>query len=313
MGAAERDPRRPPQRGPAVPTPWRTPGLGRGSARPPPPLPAPWVPGGSAAAGAGGGAEPAAAAQEGKFGGAGAAGAGGAAPGAPRGEWGLLGDPPGVARRAGALVRLRCALQPATSGRLVQPGRMVRLPASRCPAAGLRAQARGGRAAPRGSGAARPGRARHLQGGARGRVMEASREGPSGCGAGCHLASPIFIVAFSCLMTFSYTHQKVALTCARLATLRVLGCYFCCDGEGGGGVPRVAGDSVLSCLGPGPWSSRPRMAGGSVFVRSVEGSCLRTWSGVPGFAGRGGGGKLYKEKAKLFPRHFLHLRYRQWF
>lgn len=34
--------------------------------------------------------------------------------------------------------------------------------------------------------------------------------------------------------------------------------------------------------------------------------------GVPGFAGREGGGKLYKEKAKLlFPPHFLHLHHRQ--
>lgn len=36
--------------------------------------------------------------------------------------------------------------------------------------------------------------------------------------------------------------------------------------------------------------------------------------GLPGFEGWGGGGKLYKEKAKLlFPRHFLHLHCRQWF
>lgn len=42
---------------------------------------------------------------------------------------------------------------------------------------------------------------------------------------------------------------------------------------------------------------------------SVERSLSRAWSGGEGSEGPGGGGKRYKEKAKLFPRHFLHLHY----
>lgn len=57
-------------------------------------------------------------------------------PGAPRGEWGPLLGRQGVARRAGASVRLAHASQPATSGQLWRPGRMVRRPASRRPAFG---------------------------------------------------------------------------------------------------------------------------------------------------------------------------------
>lgn len=164
--------------------------------RPQPPQPArcrrsrPPVPGGLAAAGAGGGAEPAAAAQEGKFSGAGAAGAGGAARGAPQGEWGAVRGQQGVARR----YDLRSPA--ATSGQLWQPGRMVRRPASRCPARWSCEQP-GWRLGAAGLGLLGPGRARRLQGGARdagrcsGTVLADATPGVT-------LASPTFLVASSC-------------------------------------------------------------------------------------------------------------------
>lgn len=56
-----------------------------------------------------------------------------------------------------------CAPQPATSGRLLQPGRMVRRPASRCPACWSCEQP-GWRLGAAGLGLLGPGRARRLQG-----------------------------------------------------------------------------------------------------------------------------------------------------
>lgn len=168
--------------------------------RPQPPQPArcrrsrPPVPGGLAAAGAGGGAEPAAAAQEGKFSGAGAAGAGGAARGAPQGEWGAVRGQQGVARRVGRRYDLRSPA--ATSGQLWQPGRMVRRPASRCPARWSCEQP-GWRLGAAGLGLLGPGRARRLQGDARdagrcsGTVLADATPGVT-------LASPTFLVASSC-------------------------------------------------------------------------------------------------------------------
>lgn len=98
-----------------------------------------------------------------------------------------------------------------------------------------------------------------------------------------------------------------------MTTLLALVYYLCRDGEGGGGVPRVAGGQRARR----PWSGAagnvsegrrdPQDAPSKCFVLSVERSLSRAWSGGEGSEGPGGGGKRYKEKAKLFPRHFLHL------
>lgn len=141
----------------------------------------------------------------GKVRGAGAAGAGRAAPGAPRGEWGPLPGPPGVARPRG--VGAASWRSPAGDlGEARAAGRVVQRPASRRPVAGAAGEGAGKGLGALGLGAARPREGAAPSGGRAGTREEAAREGPGCCRAGCHLASPTFLVAFSCLMTFSYTH-----------------------------------------------------------------------------------------------------------
>lgn len=117
-------------------------------------------------------------------------------PGAPRGEWGPLRA--GRVRRAarGASARLPCPPQPATSGRRVQRGGWCGARPPGVLPAGAAGSPRGGGSTPRGSGAARPRRGADARG----------RGGASQGGSGVTLASPTFLVAFSRLMTFSYTH-----------------------------------------------------------------------------------------------------------
>lgn len=80
-------------------------------------------------------------------------------------------------------------------------------------------------------------------------------------------------------------------------------------------MPRVAGGQHTLL----PWTQAIVIAVEDAlkkcYVRPVERSYSRACSGgYRGFEGRAGGGKLFKEQAKLlFPRHFLHLHYRQQF